>query len=257
MNILYDFIDATNKEKILYKRFAKALQVFVDKYLCDNWEVIIIGGSFAKNKITANSDIDVVVVLTDGSSESESFKEVRIDDIPIQLFKFTAKELYDSFNWEKGNLQRQRSSLLSSGVIVSGNSEVGKKVIANAKIAFNEPIQKLSLENAQSMINFINNQIPNNMNQLFDKTKYGFMISLNGMMDRYFNLLHQINSKSIPLEKEIDSDLSSIPDIESGKLFCSLLVEENLSEKKDKFYDLSRLLCKRLNDYIKANYKGK
>jgi len=251
---VYDFIKKDNIAKPLYIKFSLALEMFLKSGLNFDFQAIILCGSFAKNRITEVSDIDILILLPEGSKNSQAFKEVVFNDIKFQLFCFTNEELQNSFNWEINQLDRQRSGLIASGFVICGDKIIGNELISKAIKTYNAKLPLLEVENAKSMINFIDAQFPEQMNMEFKRSEYGFMLTLYGMMEKYFHILHQIHNCPLPRHKDIDILLSSIPDKECGELFCKVLIEENNSIKMKYFFELSYLIKKRLTKFMELNY---
>ncbi|WP_460058332.1 nucleotidyltransferase domain-containing protein [Spirochaeta dissipatitropha] len=251
---IYSFIAKDNFTKPLYVKFRLALEKFLNSISNSDFEAIILCGSFANNKITNLSDIDIVIVLPEGSKNSQAFKEVVYNEIKIQLFCFTNSELQNSFTWESEQIDRQRSSLIASGIVIYGDKKIGNDLILKAAETIKKKLPLLELENAQSMINFIDSQFPEQMTLEFKQSEYGFMLTLYGMMEKYFHILHQINNCPLPRHKDIDFKLSSIPDKECGELFCKILIEQNILIRMKYFFELSFLIKKRLTQFIELNY---
>ena len=249
----FEFMEESNLSSSLYRRFSEALKQYLKSLRETNFVSVILCGSFAQNRITERSDLDILIVLPLGSTQREDFREVVVNGVRVQIFASTENELFDSFEWERKSMTRQRTSLVAHGAVVAGDATVGRKLIDLAASSLAEPAPVLDLHNAKSMLNFIQNQFPDSMNRLYESSKYGFLMTWNGMMEKYFNLIHQLESRMLPRHNEIDADLSSIDDIELGRAFCRALSEENLGERKRLFFDLSELISKRLETFVELN----
>ncbi len=253
MTELFSFIATTNRSSTLYQKFSAALSEFLESIDHEKFLAVLVCGSFARNMIKADSDIDILLVLPPMSIEREDFREVLCSGVQIQLFASTEADLNAAFDWERNTLNRQRSSLVSHGVVVSGDKSLANGIVQKARAAMEASPPSMDLQNAKSMINFIDNQFPKSMENLFKNSTSGFLMTWNGMMDRYFNLIHQRESKLLPRHHDMDSDLSSIDDRELGRAFSAALTATDLLEKKRLFFELSALVKNRLQAFIEAN----
>jgi predicted nucleotidyltransferase len=251
----YDFIDSKNSNDQLYTKYMEALRLFLASPIIEPSDAVILCGSFAHNRITENSDIDVMVVLPAESTASEVFKETECNQVAIQYFRLTAKELRDIFSSEKKSLDRKCSGLVASGIVIQGNAEIGNELILSATESVQAKITLLGQSEARYLLNYFQTELPKEINRLFKSTEYGYALAVNETMGKYFNLLHQINSRLPPRHKQVDAVLSSIPDEACGRLFCRVLVENDKASKKKQFLDLSMLVVNRLSEYIRRTYR--
>lgn len=249
----FGFIEPANRTSPLYRKFSGALSEFLESCDHSRFVAVLLCGSFARNTITSESDIDILLILPPGSTDREDFREVVYSGINIQLFSSTEADLIASFDWERKSSSRQRSSLVAHGVVVAGDKVVGDRIVFHGRDAWNATPPSLDLSDAKSMMNFIENQFPESMERLFKASTIGFLMTWNGMMDKYFHLVHQLEPKLLPRHNDMDADLSSIDDTELGRAFCAALSASELQEKKRLFFELSDLIRRRLDVFIEAN----
>jgi hypothetical protein len=219
--------------------------------LINNSITIILCGSFAKNLLITHSDIDVVVVKnTNYQKESQPFLEEQCNKINVHYFLYNEIELYDIFTSESGSIDRKCSSLVGSGTVVHGDIDIGNKIIQAAKHSLSVSIPQIERWEVLYLYNYIKNELQDEIELLFNNSKYGFNQLVNDMMNKYYVLIHKIHSKLLIRYKEMDSFITSIPNEKCCQLYCNILVEKDEKVKKNLFLQLSLLISERLSNYL-------
>lgn len=254
MEINFSFIKAINKYNPLYIKYYKSLQKYINSINIPSSSTIILCGSFAKNTLREHSDIDIIFIHNSIECKNECFKKIEMNGIVYDQFQISKDELLSNFANEKNSINRQQSSLLSSGTYICGDKSLAKFIIAEAIKAYNYIVPPIKLEDAQSMINFIQSRFPHEMKALFNSTKVGFFVTLNNMMERYYKIIHQIEGILQTRYEDIDNTFSIIQDRKCANLFCNVLLKQNYDKKMKAFENLPFLISKKLEKYIKENY---
>lgn len=124
---------AWHKKQIPYK----SLQNIASKIPTDFF-ILIITGSYAKNKQKKDSDIDVVVISDDCFESKKIYAELKHDcemSIPqIHLYVFKKSEFLDMLLEEKANYGKE---ITKNNLILSGGKEYYKIVSKAIKNGFN------------------------------------------------------------------------------------------------------------------------
>lgn len=234
---------------VLPERFRRAVESYVAT-LDGRALVVLLCGSVAQGTMTDQSDLDIVLVYPAGLPLEPDFAEVVHEGVPVQVFCSNELELQASFDWEAKTPSRQRSSLVAGGTVLQGDQELGKQLIQKARQAVEALVPRPDRGHAASLLNFIRYQIPLQSDRLLAVSEPGFLILWNGMMEKYFQVIHQLNGALLPRLKAMDDEVSSIPDRELGVGFSRALRAESLVDKKNSFYELSDLVRARLEQYL-------
>ena len=130
----------------LYNKYCHVLNVFLSSISYEGIESLILCGSFAKEKLTVGSDIDLVIIW------NQKLESVIIEWIEIGIICYEKNDFIKDMQTEENSFIRRLSNLVSHGITIYwdwGN------IISIWRDIVSASVPKLSQDELKKISNFI------------------------------------------------------------------------------------------------------
>lgn len=211
-----------------------------------NVQAVLVTGSFARDELQENSDIDILTI-SDSPKQTHYEHREEVDGVTVEIIEIPLAYAQSQCKKERQKRRRFISGLLADAKFVAGDKKQAETIIKKAYATFHAPIPSLSKKEKADLLFFLGKS-PSQELLLQDQNKLlAAHLRMNHKLATCLEVAFYLENKVIPHHKNWDSALTTFRDKKLARLLINVATCSETSQRQSDWGKLVTYVVKKLH----------